>query len=66
MHKEKINEVAEGKAVCDYHQTSGLMYFFRAVFPEEASLCLCDPSRLGTSDDGDPALCSVLVCDVRL
>ena len=62
--RKKINKAAGGKAVCDYHQTFGLMHFSRAVFPKEASLCLYDPSPLGTSDDGDPALCSILVGDV--
>lgn len=37
LHEGKMNDTA-GRAVCDYDQTSGLIHFFRAMFPEETPL----------------------------
>lgn len=59
-----MSETAQGRAVCDYHQTSGLMHFSGQCSLRK-HLCLSDPSHIGASDDGIPGLCGMLVCDVQ-
>lgn len=64
LREGKMNETAGGRAVCDYHQTSGLMHFSGQCSLRK-HLCLSDPSQIDASDDGVPGLCGVLVCDVQ-
>lgn len=50
---------AGGRAVGDYHQTSGLMHFSECSLRKH--LCLSDPSQIGASGDGIPGLCGMFV-----